>query len=226
MRDSNADAVLAKGAIARQLGNLSDHPGFCANWRPTTSAVLENRTYGSVRHRVVLAPDGTPLYDFPHIVEPGGAALLPYTRESRVALLRIERPALLKRSPQGSYPDFLLPNDYGRLVWEAPRGYRDLDENICSTAFRELFEETRLAIHQLEYVGSVAANSALLSTPVDLYVGMVEDSSIPVGETIEGIREVKFFSLAGIRELIDSGELICSLTLALLFIATTQGNLK
>jgi 8-oxo-dGTP pyrophosphatase MutT (NUDIX family) len=91
---------------------------------------------------------------------------------------------------------------------------------------REFFEETGLVAQRLEPVGSVAANSALLATPIDLYVGMVDPNSIPVEDTKEGIREVKFFSLAGIRELIDSGELICSITLALLFAAITRGNLK
>ncbi|HUE71728.1 MAG TPA: NUDIX hydrolase [Pirellulaceae bacterium] len=208
----------------RRLSELSDATGFIPGWQPGEGVLLENLPFGSLRHRVVVAEDGSPLYDFPHFVEPGGAALLPIAPGGKVGLVHIDRPALLKESPSGQYPEYVLGTDFGRLVWEAPRGYREAHEDVQETAVRELCEEMGLQLQQVEHVGSVTTNSAMMATPIDLFLGTVE-LRIGDGDSRDGIREVRFFDLKQVRELIRSGDLNCSITLSLLTHALLRGRL-
>lgn len=227
LRSTKADhaaRVTGRAMPGRQLAELSEVSGFIPHWQPGENAVLENLPFGSLRHRVVMADDGSPLYDFPHFVEPGGAALLPLAPGGKVGLVHIDRPALLKESPSGQYPEYVLGTDFGRLVWEAPRGYREAHEDVQETAVRELCEEMGLHLQELDHVGSVTTNSAMMATPIDLFLGAV-DLPIGNGDSREGIREVRFFDLKQVRELIRSGDLVCSITLSLLTHALLRGRL-
>lgn len=193
------------------------------HWKPTASAVLENPRYGSIRHRVNFSPDGGSLFDFPHFIEPGGAAMLPITSDGEIGLVKIERAALLKENPSGTFPDF-PPADFGRVVWESPRGFRKIGEPIEQTAFREFADEAGVEIRQLAHVGNVATNSAVMATPIDLFLGWIEPTNRP-RKTKEGVLSFETMPLARVRELIESGELICSVTLSLICRALLDGKI-
>jgi 8-oxo-dGTP pyrophosphatase MutT (NUDIX family) len=185
-------------------------------WRPTANAVLENLPFGTIRQRVVTTSGGEPVYDFPHIIEPGGSAVLAIDDERRVGLIRIERPALLKPNPHGTYPEYQVPGDFGRIVWEAPRGSRHHGEDAAATARREFYEETGIMLRTLQYVGCTAANSAVLATPLDLFLGQASMPYDANSSPAEGIREFRFFTFEDVRNLIQSGDLICAITLSLI----------
>ena len=207
----------------RRLAELHHRPDFEPGWRMTPTALLENSAFGSIRHRLVLSRTGEPLYDFPHILEPGGAAVLPLTKDGQAGLIRVERPALLKCELLGSYPDFVVPGDFGRIVWEAPRGGRDGNEDPRETARRETREETGLRLGELTHVGAASTNSALLATNVDLFLAFVDDAQAnPPTRIAEGIREFRFFNLREIRRLMEAGEFICSISQALVLKAVLR----
>lgn len=208
-----------------RVAEIGDTCGFPLQWHSTPDAILENGTYGSIRQRIVMSASGEPKYDFPHVIEPGGAALLPINLQREVGLVLIDRPALLKPEPVGTYPDFEVPGDFGRVVWEAPRGYRNAGEDTASTAIREFTEETGMKILDVEYVGSAAPNSAFLATPLELFLGDVDSTTRAEVNANEGIRELRFFDLNGIRELSNHGDLVCAITLSLIAHALMRGRI-
>lgn len=60
---------------------------------------------------------------------------------------------------------------------EAPRGYGEIDESSFEVALRELYEETGCSIEksQLEKLGVVKPNSAILASEVDVFYARVSD---------------------------------------------------
>ena len=202
-----------------------DAAKFPGNWAPTDNAILENIRFGSIRHRVIMNGDKAS-HDQPHYIEPGGAAMLPIAGDDgRVGLVRQMRPALLKENPTGSYPDYPV-TDFGREVWEAPRGFRKLDESSEAAALREFMDECGVGYLAHERVGQIFTNSAIMATPIDLY--LVKIAATETGGkrgTKEGITEFRVFSSTEILRMIDDGEMACAFTLGLILRATLRGYL-
>ncbi len=84
-------------------------------------------------------------------------------------------------------------------------------------------EETGCTADELIECGEASANSTFMSTPMNLFLACSLASASERDEDHEGIREFKFWSLAEVRDLHASGELICAVTMALLFHATQRG---
>lgn len=198
--------------------------GFEPQWRENRCAVLEDLRYGSIRHRIVLDQDGSPKFDFPQLVEPGGVAILPISSTGKAGLVEIYRHAVLKEKPTGSYPDFVLPDDFGVWMWEAPRGYRDQQESDTGTLGRELLEETGLHVDEMEPVGDAVTNSSYAPTPIKLFLAFVSDETTkPQHE--EGIRTVRFFDRIELEGRIKTNQVRCSITLSLLLQAFVRKHL-
>ncbi len=191
-------------------------------WNPTQNAVLENLSFGAIRHRVVRAQDNRILYDFPHYVSQGGVAILPVDNAGCVALLRQDRVAILKRGVESKFPKD-VPGDYGRRVWEAPRGFRCSNEELIETAARELLEEIGTRALNITCVGTVYTDSAISSNNVQLFVCDIGDQTPRISnDQKEGLVDVKLFTPNELRNLIDAGEIQCCITLSLVF----HGNLR
>lgn len=207
--------------MPRSLVNYCD-AGIDGHWKPTDQAIFENPRYGSIRHRVVVQ-DKEPLYDFPHFIEPGGAAMLPLTADGRVGLVRLMRPAMLSATPVGAYPDFLL-SDFGREVWEAPRGFAKIGEGRDATARREFEDEVGVPVMEWVHVGQANPNSAMMATPVELYLLTVGDVGEGCRDTKEGIRQFQLFAPDELRGLIEAGQCVCAVTFSLLVHAVMRGR--
>jgi 8-oxo-dGTP pyrophosphatase MutT (NUDIX family) len=202
---------------------LTDYPAFNKGWRATAAAVLENVPYGSIRHRIVAGASGEPLYDCPQLIGPGGVAILPVTSSGQVGLVFAARPGMLKPSPLGDYPDYRVPEDFGRLVWEAPRGYREPGEEAGAAAHRELAEEVGLTVSELVSVGEVNGDSAILAVPITLFLARCADGIIGRSQHSEGLLKFQFLPIAKVQQLVSRGDLVCAVTLALLVHATWAG---
>jgi len=59
---------------------------------------------------------------------------------------------------------------------EIPRGYGEKNEDSYQSAIREVYEETGYKINDLIKLGSIAPNSGILSTVVDIYFSNVSSS--------------------------------------------------
>jgi 8-oxo-dGTP pyrophosphatase MutT (NUDIX family) len=210
--------------LERSLRPLTTFANVVPGWKRTATAILENTHYGSLRHRMVVDAAGNPLFDFPQLIEPGGVAVLPVTVAGTVGLVLAERPGMLKRSPRGTYPDYNVPEDFGRLVWESPRGYLEPGEDLQAAAARELLEETGIVASELRSVGETNSNSAILATSISLHLARTPAmSSRAAAQASEGLRELRYFRWEEINRLIDDGELVCAITMALLLQAVLIG---
>jgi 8-oxo-dGTP pyrophosphatase MutT (NUDIX family) len=206
----------------KQIVPISPMDGFEPKWKPTESAVLEHKAFGSVRHRIVME-NGRPVYDALQLIEPGGAAILPITTDQAAVLVRIYRHTVLKDSPSGIYPDYSM-DDFGVEMWEAVRGYREGNETWEQVAHKEVWEETGLITASAQHVGTVVLNSAVLPVPIDLCLAEVaRRDTIP--QTSEGILEVCFFNRSQLDTLILAGHIRCAMTLALVTHAIIRGRL-
>jgi ADP-ribose pyrophosphatase YjhB (NUDIX family) len=193
------------------------------NWAPTADAVLEHLQFGSLRHRVVVDARGIPEFDFPQLIEPGGAFCLPIHPSGFVSLISVYRPAVLVPCPQGQYPEYLLPDDFGVWQWEAPGGFREAGELPDAACRREVVEESGLTVQNLERVASIVLSSGSMPAPIDLYFATV--SGTPIPQKSEAIREVRMFSGSAIRDLLRNNEIKCAITLSLLAHAFARGVL-
>ncbi|MUJ26300.1 NUDIX hydrolase [Aliivibrio fischeri] len=98
---------------------------------------------------------------------------------------------------------------------EAPRGYGEFNESSYDTAIREVFEETGYTIerNQLEKLGAIKPNSAILASVVDVFYARISESQltgIPDRE-VEGCIKIPKIT---IREKIRNGVISDSFTLS------------
>ena len=98
---------------------------------------------------------------------------------------------------------------------EAPRGYGQDEQSSLETAMRELYEETGYLVgsSQLEKLGTVKPNSAILASEVDVYLAQVNEGQRVKGcdSEVNGIISV---AKSDIRGMIARGEITDSFTLS------------
>lgn len=98
---------------------------------------------------------------------------------------------------------------------EAPRGYGKDQQSSLETSMRELFEETGYLVEpsQVEKLGSVKPNSAILASEVDIYLAQVREEQRVKGcdSEVNGIVNV---AKSDIRRLISRGEITDGFTLS------------
>jgi len=211
--------------IRRRLSPLLKQLKAGAGWQAVDGAVLMNPRFGRIDHLAVRSSSGELSYDLPLITERIGAAILPITPQGRIALVRVERPALLKQGARSTFPKRNPLRDFGCVVWEAPRGFGEPSENPTETAVRECQEEIGMAPRRIWPLGRASTNSTFFATSIDLFAVEVEEghSFTQSPAEAEGIRQVKYFDLKEIEEMVEGGLLICATTQALLFRAFLSG---
>lgn len=100
---------------------------------------------------------------------------------------------------------------------EAPRGYGDQGESSESCAIRELYEETGflLAIKDLERIGLIRPNTAILSSSIPVYLIESDQASrrrLPDPEITKVVR----ISKEDIHKEVESGKITDGITLSAL----------
>lgn len=100
---------------------------------------------------------------------------------------------------------------------EAPRGYGDVGESSESCAIRELYEETGflLPIDDLEMIGLVRPNTAILSSSIPVY--LIESNQVTTrNETDPEICNVVYIPKKDIQKEVSSGKITDGITLSAL----------
>lgn len=131
--------------------------------------------------------------------------------ENKFAFVRVNRPA------------------HQRELIEAPRGYGNIGETSESCAIREVLEETGYAfdIHDLEHLGIVRPNSAILASTIPVY--LIETATEPARSPADSETSgVTFIPRGSIHVAMVEGVITDGLTLSALalYLAREQNKPK
>lgn len=98
---------------------------------------------------------------------------------------------------------------------EAPRGYGEEYESSIEAAIRESFEEAGCTIEkeQIEKIGTVKPNSAILASNVDIFYARIEDHQISDSQDNE-VNGVVTITKADIKNRITKGLVTDAFTLS------------
>ncbi len=98
---------------------------------------------------------------------------------------------------------------------EAPRGYGEVHESSIETAIRESFEEAGCSIkrEQIEKIGTIKPNSAILASSVDVFYARIGDNQISDSQDTE-VHGVVTIARDDIQYQIASGLVTDSFTLS------------
>ncbi len=134
-----------------------------------------------------------------------GIIILPLNSQKELGLVKIYR-----------YPIQLWQ-------WEFPRGFGEDNLIAVDNARRELEEEMDMDAEKFDVLGSTFPNSGLLASEVDIVVAYNVKSIQKMGDMEKGmIKEIKFFNINQIKEMICNGIIKDGFTIA----AYTLANLK
>jgi len=152
--------------------------------------------------------------------ESGGAVSIIMNEHGEFGLIRQERPVSTKSEAdwKRDYATGTIDVDaLGKLSWELPRGYGELDELTSDTASRETEEETGFAVVRkiLLYRGNEnTAHTPHMTAKFLVLVNLNKLSSLrpDLHEKIE--TQLTFFSANKILEMIENGEIFCDMTIS------------
>lgn len=133
-----------------------------------------------------------------------GAVILPMVDE-QILLVEVYRPA------------------HKKAFLEAPRGYGKADENSLTTALRELGEETGYLAgpEDLDYLGSVRPNSAILTSCIDIYLACLSSAQQTQAPDDE-VQCLHYFPMEQIPHLLTTGDIQDGFTLSALALYWAQ----
>lgn len=121
-------------------------------WETLSSKYLERHKYFVARKDVCRTHDGR-IIDPYYVVElPRTATALALTEEGKVVLVRQYR------------------HPIGEVIYETPGGFVDDGEDVVNGMKRELLEETGYSFSNIEHLGRLAANPALLTNFTDFFL--------------------------------------------------------
>ena len=107
--------------------------------------------------------------------------------------------------------------------WELPRGFGENNLTAEDNAIRELEEEMNMQAEKLVVLGSIFPNSGLLASEVDIFVAYNVKGISKMGDMEKGmIKDIKFFKINQIKEMVCNGIIKDGFTIA----AYTLANLK
>lgn len=116
---------------------------------------------------------------------------------------------------------------HGAELLEAPRGYGEPGEQAIQAAARELFEETGYLAAELDFLGVVKPNTAILTTNVNVFRCHLPANTQPVQHTstaadFNEVSKVELASPPQLAKYIACGRLSCGITLAALMLASVS----
>ena len=159
----------------------------------------------------VRFPDGTK-GRYNRIVEGNenrGIVILPLNSKKELGLVKLYR-----------YPIQLWQ-------WELPRGFGENNLTAEDNAKRELEEEMNMQAEKLVVLGSIFPNSGLLSSEVDVVVAYNVNRIQIIGDMEKGmIREIKFFQINQIKEMVCNGIIKDGFTISGLTLANIKNIVK
>jgi 8-oxo-dGTP pyrophosphatase MutT (NUDIX family) len=194
-------------------------PAFTPRWQRSMGDVLaEDLRFGSLRHGVVCADDGSPEYDLPVWLEPLGAVCVTVTVDGRIALLEHFRPVPRGADAQVPWPPTDL-STCGRVSWELPRGFPNQGETADQAARREAEEELGWLVESVEPLGESNANTTFCWNTPEVFLVRVNPSRRATGEPdkLEKIRRVELFSWTEVLQMTLDGSIFCGFTKSALF---------
>lgn len=171
------------------------------NWKKLSSEYLNKHIYFTARKDVCEMPDGK-------IVDPYFVVELPET----VCAMAITEAGEVILVKQYRHP-------IEETILELPGGFIDEKETHETAIARELQEETGYRFSGFQYLGRVAANPGVLNNFTALYLATggkkIADQQLDGNEEIE----IKFFSIAAVREMLLKNEFKQALHATCLFYA-------
>ena len=138
------------------------------------------------------------------------AAVLPMLPDGRVALVRHFR------------------HSTRQWHWEIPRGFGTTDHSGEQTATRELAEELGVTARELALLGMLDTDSGMSVSGDEIYLARLDEiPPAPSAEAVaEGIDEIRLVTAAELEEMVTTGELTDSFTLAAYAFARARGLLR
>ncbi|OFS30291.1 NUDIX hydrolase [Abiotrophia sp. HMSC24B09] len=125
---------------------------------------------------------------------PGAVGIL--VRDQQIALVSQERPAI------------------GLTLWELPRGMGEAsDQSQVAGAIREVREETGVISRDAQYLGTIYADSGLLSNPIYVVAMAFQEQAQALDQEVS---QVAWWSLEEVQTAIASGQLCDGISLAAL----------
>jgi ADP-ribose pyrophosphatase YjhB (NUDIX family) len=178
---------------------------------PRAGVIIENQRLGvRLKHFAVIGESGEYLYDTFGIEElPGNSVCVVVDQLERIGLLREYR---------------MMPE---REFWACPRGFsNDAAEERIATARREAVEELGLeddqVLNDVRVLGQLFQNTTFFIMPVGVVlikiINTPSQSTAVTTQEHEDIRQVQFFDLKTVRQMIANGEIDCGLTLGALML--------
>lgn len=98
-------------------------------------------------------------------------------------------------------------------LWQFPGGLMEPDVSEMDMARKELLEETGFTAEKLEKIGTISPEPGLTSAHIFVYVATDLQKKNTQIEKSEIGMEVKFFSIANVRDMIRQGKIHCGITL-------------
>lgn len=199
-------------------------------WGPDPSApdtITANPPFGILTHAIASSPTGQLLYDLPLWWERPAAICVTIDEQSRLILVYQRRPVVVPPDSPMPYPDVTL-EQCGADSLECPRGSAQAEETPRETAIREVEEETRMTVEQIEFLGWNNTNTATF--PYSHCIWLVKVNSARItnrdADPNEEIRQVMHYTWGETMAAIISGKIFCGMTKSALMTWFAHQNLK
>lgn len=141
-------------------------------------------------------------------VDNAGAAVLPITDDERIVLIRHFR------------------HDDRSWRWEIPRGFGEVGSDGAATAIRELAEELQVTPAELTFLGNLDEDELHLARLDALARAALDERGGSMIDADEGIDGLRMVSTNGFRDMMLSGQIVDSYTLAAFAFAVARGILR
>lgn len=165
--------------------------------------------------------EGSFSYKQPVVHFADSAVALIINEKNEVGLIKVWRHTPLNFNTKNTFPIFPAADNLGIWSYEAVRGgLEKIDTLAIEAAKRELKEEVGLeekAIKSIEEMGIIIGNTAIDVYRHTAFKVQIDSTKFrPTPNLEEGIKELKFFKISELKDLIKKKELVCSMTQAII----------
>jgi 8-oxo-dGTP pyrophosphatase MutT (NUDIX family) len=103
--------------------------------------------------------------------------------------------------------------------WEIPAGRIPYEEDLAEGAKRELVEETGLAAQKIATLGVLLSTPGITNFKSTVFVAQGLTQTGGTLDEVDGILEAKAFTIPEIKEMVRSGKVQCSVSIAAIYMA-------